>query len=390
LYANREKRDPIKAMRILIVDDSHFNRYYLESILRDEGYQNIVSADSAKNAYQVLDLESTDVDSIPKVDLILMDNIMPDVDGIQACREIKNHQRLKDIPIIIVTAILEEMEVAFAAGAIDYITKPYRKSELLARVGSSLRIKYDMNERKERESRIKKDLSIAKLIQKSVLSPAISNEQVKINAKYVPSDEVSGDMYFWGQIDEHRYAVFIMDVAGHGISSALVSMSLRPILNRLIKETSDPVKIMSELNHYVTGLYQYSEGYRFITGIYLLLDIQLQTIEFVNAGHPPGLVIFQDNTIQYLKRTCIPIGVQSEIHVEKGQISYEKPIRIVLYTDGLVEIPNRSISLCIEELITEILELKSIENDRFVEQIVLPRMDRKSKDDICMISIVAF
>jgi sigma-B regulation protein RsbU (phosphoserine phosphatase) len=377
-------------MKILIVDDSYFNRYYLESILRSEGYQHIISADSATNAYQMLDLEITDIDSVPKVDLILMDNIMPDIDGIEACREIKNYQRLKDIPIIIVTAMQEEMEAAFAAGAIDYITKPYRKSEILARIGSSLRIKYDMNERKERESRIKKDLSVAKLIQKSVLSPSISNEQIKINAKYVPSDEVSGDMYFWGQIDEHRYAVFIMDVAGHGISSALVSMSLRPILNRIIKETLDPVKIISELNQYVTGLYQYSEGYRFITGIYLLLDTQLQTIEFVNAGHPPGLVIFHDKTIQYLKRTCIPIGVQSDIHVEKGKISYDKPIRIVLYTDGLVEVPNKSISLCIEELITEMVELKNIENDRFVEQIVLPRMDRKSRDDICMISILAF
>jgi CheY-like chemotaxis protein len=140
-------------MRILLVDDSGSQRLLLTSLLRLGGYMDLVQADSAQAAFDRLGLDARS-DPAP-VDLILMDISMPDMDGIAACRRIKAAAHLADIPILMVTASTEadDLERAFAAGALDFITKPLNKTELLARVRSALRLKSEIDRRKavERE-----------------------------------------------------------------------------------------------------------------------------------------------------------------------------------------------------------------------------------------------
>ena len=140
-------------MRILLVDDSGSQRLLLTSLLRSGGYMDLVQADSAQAAFDRLGLDAGG-DPAP-VDLILMDISMPDMDGIAACRRIKAAAHLADIPILMVTASTEadDLERAFAAGALDFITKPLNKTELLARVRSALRLKSEIDRRKavERE-----------------------------------------------------------------------------------------------------------------------------------------------------------------------------------------------------------------------------------------------
>jgi adenylate cyclase len=137
-------------MSILIVDDSAGSRLLLSSILKAAGYQALVTAESARGAFARLGLNGT-ATGPSDVDLILMDISMPDLDGIEACCQIKADVRLQDIPIIMVTAstVTEDLQLAFAAGAMDYITKPPNKVELLARVRSALELKQEMDRRKE-------------------------------------------------------------------------------------------------------------------------------------------------------------------------------------------------------------------------------------------------
>jgi diguanylate cyclase (GGDEF)-like protein len=136
---------------ILIVDDSlssqHLNKVHLES----GGFTDILFAQSAKEAFQVFDQSC--VNGKQTIDLILMDIIMPDVDGIEACHMIKQNEETLDIPIIMVTSKTEkeELQLAFAAGAVDYLTKPLDKTELLARVRSALKSKNETDFRKARE-----------------------------------------------------------------------------------------------------------------------------------------------------------------------------------------------------------------------------------------------
>jgi diguanylate cyclase (GGDEF)-like protein len=142
-------------MSILIVDDSKIMRSLFESYLKDEGYKDILLARSAREAFEKLGMYSpSSVKS--DVDLILMDIIMPGMDGIEACKHIKRDERFKDIPIIMVTASkdIANLQLAFAAGAMDYITKPLDKTVLLARVRSALKLKHEMDRRKAREEEL--------------------------------------------------------------------------------------------------------------------------------------------------------------------------------------------------------------------------------------------
>lgn len=146
-------------MSILIVDDSSTVQHIIESYLTEAGYSEFLFADSAMDAFRKLKINTPE--EIPavidlKVNLILLDIILPDMDGIKVCQIIKSLEYLQDIPVIIVTSLKDivHLEKAFVAGAVDFITKPINKVELLARIRSALKLKYEMDRRKNREQNL--------------------------------------------------------------------------------------------------------------------------------------------------------------------------------------------------------------------------------------------
>jgi len=137
-------------MRIMVVDDSSDSRLLTERQLRRGGYTDLVLIDSAEEA---LGLLLGGEESGFAVDLILMDLMMPGINGIEACRRIRQQKYLEDVPILIVTVCDagDELDTAFSAGASDYIQKPCSRTVLLARVGHALRLKQEIDCRKARE-----------------------------------------------------------------------------------------------------------------------------------------------------------------------------------------------------------------------------------------------
>ncbi len=142
-------------MGILVVDDSPDVHFQLKVFLNSSGYQKLTFAKSASEAYTALEIDSPEPNH-RKFDLVLMDIMMPDIDGIAACRRIKKCKSLEDIPIIMVTGKTDNefLQIAFSEGVVDYITKPIDKVELLARVRSVLRLKHEIDHRKSRENEL--------------------------------------------------------------------------------------------------------------------------------------------------------------------------------------------------------------------------------------------
>jgi phosphoserine phosphatase RsbU/P len=147
-------------MKILVVDDSEDSRDLTEAALLSAGYNDIATANSAWEALKVLDVGRT-TDQPPAADLMLLDIVMPEMDGIEACARIRKDPRYADFPIIMVTSLddMDNLANAFVAGANDYVTKPINRVELVARVRSALKLKAELDRRQARERELLSFLS---------------------------------------------------------------------------------------------------------------------------------------------------------------------------------------------------------------------------------------
>ncbi|MDB5600162.1 MAG: response regulator receiver modulated diguanylate cyclase [Xanthobacteraceae bacterium] len=143
-------------MRILVVDDSEDGRDLMEAMLVSAGYEDVFSVESAAEAFRYLGVGGAAVQEPSPVDLILLDILMPGIDGIEACARIHKEKRHADVPVIMVTALadVDSLGSAFVAGATDYITKPVNRIELLARVRSALKLKSELDRRRARENEL--------------------------------------------------------------------------------------------------------------------------------------------------------------------------------------------------------------------------------------------
>lgn len=184
-------------MSILIVDDSPDQQALLRSILGKAGHDDVLSADSAKSASLLLNLggEATS----HKIDLILMDILMPEQDGVETCRQIKRCAHLQDVPVIMVTAKsdLSNLKEAFSAGAMDYISKPVNSVELLARVSSALLLKQEMDRRKNRELELRRS---NEELQKALKEVKVLRGLIPICAS---CKKIRNDGGFWQQLEEY-------------------------------------------------------------------------------------------------------------------------------------------------------------------------------------------
>lgn len=165
-------------MKILIVDDSRTDREMMKDILTETGYKNIITATSADETFSILAMHDP-------VDLILMDIVMPDMNGLEACGKIREKDFLRDIPIIMVTARAndENLKLAFEKGANDYITKPLNMIELLTRVRSTLKLKMETDKIKAHEVELKQMTESLRYFKK-----AVENMQMGVTITDVKGD----------------------------------------------------------------------------------------------------------------------------------------------------------------------------------------------------------
>lgn len=198
-------------MAILIVDDSRDEQTLLSTRLHAAGYEALMIADSAEAVLEMLSQNSAG-QRMEGIDLILMDILLPGVDGLEACRRIKATEWLQDIPIIVITVKTDEQALlaAFAAGAMDYIRKPVNPAELVARVSSALALKKERDTRKAREQEL---LMRTQELEQALREVKVLHGLIPICAKCKKVRTDNGDwQYLEEYIQTHSEAEF-----SHGI-----------------------------------------------------------------------------------------------------------------------------------------------------------------------------
>lgn len=256
----------------------------------------------------------------------------------------------------------------------------------------------DITDRKKEEEQLKSDLSLAREVQKGMLTPPIKDEHIDIVGFHSPSVMLGGDMYAWYVIEEGKYGIFLMDVMGHGIASSLVSMSIQSLLRGMIKRVVHPKKVMNELNNHIITLFRNNESSPlkkyYITAIYVVIDTKNQWIQYASAGHPPGLLIDGKGTTTELNMGTIPLGMLTEIEVQTGETSFTEESKLILYTDGLFENEQKGARENIDRLKDFLKEHKEMDAKTIIDRIVAhfaePELSKEYADDITVVVATIF
>ncbi len=379
-------------MTILIVDDNQVNLFLVENILKRAGYHDYVSLTSAKEMFNYFEMETLNAKE-SSVDLILLDIMMPEMDGIEACRRLQTIPHLKDIPIIFVTAIESSNKVAEAldVGGIDYIMKPINKIDLLARIRVGLRLKYEKDWHKNQEKKIRSELNLSMQVQRGLLSEPINEDHILIEASYIPANHLAGDMYYWLKIDDHRFGVILLDMMGHGISSSLVCMYISSVIRDAMRKNPNPESFISELNHWMSILNKEENAiHYYFTAIYLIIDTEKKTLEYVNAGHPPGFALVDGNKVVSLEKSCCPVGFFNEMKIKKSILHYENQVQLLMFTDGVMEVLDNEVDDGLEKLKETASKqwLKEVAKEP-IDFVMPKQLQQNQPDDMCVVIIQA-
>ena len=318
---------------ILLVDDAPANIQVVNSILKDDYRVRI-----ATNGQKALELANTS----PPPDLILLDVMMPEMDGYQVCTRLKNASETRDIPVIFLTSMTETEDETkgFSVGAVDYIHKPFSTPVVKARVQTHLILR-DAREQLARQlTALNQELEMAREIQLSILPREMPKiDGLEITARYVPMSSVAGDFYDFIVPDEKHVGILVADVSGHGLPAALIASMLQVALSAQSSHAPEPGRVLSGLNQALCGKFQMN----FVTAAYAYVDMEKMTIRYAGAGHPPMMMWSQSarKTNEVIENGLV-LGQFLEATYDSVEVRAGAGDRCVIYTDGIMEAPNPS------------------------------------------------
>jgi serine phosphatase RsbU (regulator of sigma subunit) len=322
---------PSAPKSILIVDDTPINIGVISGALKDSFATKV--ATSGEKALAIASGKE-------KPDLILLDILMPEMDGYEVCRRLKANPDTRDIPVIFLTSQTEAEDETngFAVGAVDYIHKPFSAAVVKARVRTHLMLREAHAQIARQLVEINTELEMARQIQLSILpssTPKITG--MDIVARYIPMTSVAGDFYDFIVVDERHVGILIADVSGHGLPAALIASMLQVALTAQARHVSEPAKVLAGLNQALCGKFQHN----FVTAAYVYVDLEKNIMNYGGAGHPP-LLLWRKSTGSAceLLENGLVMGQFEEATYDSLQIAIEPGDRFFLYTDGILETAN--------------------------------------------------
>ena len=315
--------------KILIVDDSRTIVILINSILKED-YNTVTARDG---------LQAIEVNKREKPDLILMDVEMPNMNGFEACKAIKEQSNNTFTPIIFITSKgdLQSMKTGLRAGAEDYLTKPFESEELLARVQAVLRTTKLYNQLMEAYAVIDKERDTIAQIQKNLLCQELPKASgFNFFADYQPSAKAGGDYYDFIRIDDDHLGVLVADVSGHGTPAAVIMAMMRVLLRSFLSKLRSPKEMLETINGI---LCENQKMGHFITAFYGVIHLPSSQMKYASAGHnPPLLIEYETGNVQQLNvKKGFPLMIHSNNEIEEREILLPPNSKLICYTDGLTE-----------------------------------------------------
>ena len=331
--------------RVLAVDDNRENLDVLARRLTRHGLE-VETAESGLTALDAIRSAS--------FDLVLLDVMMPKVDGYMVLRELKSDAQTRDIPVIMISALdeLESVVRCIEAGAEDYLPKPFNPTLLEARIGACLEKKAlrdaeqgHLRKIEETQCRLDKELAEAAAYVRSIL-PEPLKSPLPVHWKYRPSSELAGDSFGYHWIDADHFAIYLLDVCGHGVGACLLSVSAIHVLRSGSLPGVDfknPGEVLSALNGAFPMEKQNNLYFTLWYGVY---HAPSRTLSYASGGHPPALLLAPDGSgafqSQRLSSHGMIIGVMENMHFATQTCRIPNDARLFVICDGCYEVRDPS------------------------------------------------
>lgn len=326
--------------KILVINDDDGIREMTQLILQAKGYEIIEANNGRVGIEQAIQ---------QKPDLILLDIIMPEMDGYETCQKLKALSTTKDIPILFFSSLTNPKDKikGLEFGAVDFINNVVDQGELLARVQTHLHIQsltrslLNSNEQlTQKQKKIDEDLYAAAMIQRSFL-PTTNFKIPNLQLAYVwlPGNLIGGDIFNAIQQGHDKVIIYMIDVSGHDVPSALVTVSVSQYLHQQNASSTSllyPKKMMLDLDKE----YPLERFDRYFTIFYVVLDIQTGIFSYSCAGHPPAILLSKSKGLKLLDHGGTIIGLNRNLPFEEGLDELNQGDKIILYTDGVTETRN--------------------------------------------------
>ncbi len=379
---------------ILVVDDDASNIYLLKLILKKEGYHTI----TASNGIEAVGIiETTDID------LILMDVMMPQMDGFEASGRIHKMEKHAHIPIILLTAKRRELHDVLRGleeGALEYMSKPFEQSELLAKVKSMLRIKrlHDINlklvkELQKKQTQMDLELQIAKRVQTAMLPSTERlgfNDKCIIDTHYSAKESIGGDFFDFIEYGQNRLAILLADVSGHGPAAAMITAIIKTLIINESADLPQPSEFMKRLNEKLLAMIPEDH---FVTFFFSVIDFNKNTITYTNCGHPPPFLLGEkrDGILEFEKNGTM-VGMFDDAFLGQDTMKIEKGDKLFIYSDGIYEIFNNDGDLYGLHRVKGYLELNKGNPCREIIDGIISEVDnywdgKSERDDIAVVAV---
>jgi serine phosphatase RsbU (regulator of sigma subunit) len=332
--------------KILIVDDEPFNVDYLEQELEDLEYLTI----AAINGQEALEKVQSEAP-----DLVLLDIMMPVMDGFEVLSRLKANPATRDIPVIVISASnnLESVVRGIQLGAEDYLPKPFEPVLLHARISSCMQKKRLHDLEQLYLQSLERELEIAREIQMDFLPAVLPRmDGWEIAACFKAAHEVAGDFYDAFLLPDGNLACVVGDVCGKGVGAALFMTLFRSLIRAAFTTdyfydqhtapsltTSQRLQhVISFTNHYIAETHD--EASMFATIIAGVFDLKEGVLTYVNCGNEPPLLLTGGRGITALQPTGPVIGVIPEAQFSVAEITMEKDSLFLAFTDGILDALN--------------------------------------------------